>query len=125
MRIVSIPKDKLASDGSSYLALLASNADWIARNQEDVEQLRKFKGSALNKLDDKSYLAFRDSVEFKHNGLAHASYAPLRSLTISEIAEVFSFFGLSGPYFLDRSDYYCASAGTCSPYREYVCTSAC
>ncbi|MDX1072476.1 hypothetical protein GOL32_28890 [Sinorhizobium medicae] len=125
MKISSIPKDNLATDGSSYLALLSSNADWIARNQEDVEKLRKHQGSALNKLDNESYLAFRNSIEFKHNGLAHASYAPLRSLTISEIAEVFSYFGLSGPYFLDRSDYYCASAGTCSPYREYVCTSAC
>jgi hypothetical protein len=125
MKIAPIDQTKLAKTGDEYLALLASNADWIVRTADDVRLLRWTGKGALAKVPSDDFHAFLGSLEFKRGGVAHGSYRPLMaSLTITEIFEVLSYFGMGRGYAIRILEYSC-TGGDCSFDFWGFCSSAC
>jgi len=99
MRIATPEESKLAKTGQEYLALITSDADWIVRTADDLRQLRDSKVGALGKLTQYEFDTFVSSLLFGGGGVASGSYKPLMSsLTITEIFEVFEYFGMSREY---------------------------
>jgi hypothetical protein len=108
MRIAELEETKLAKTGQEYLALIASDADWIARTADDLSQLRDAKVGALGKLTQDEFDTFVSSLLFGGGGVASGSYKPLMSsLTISEIFEIFGRFGMSREYALSNLEFAC------------------
>jgi hypothetical protein len=127
MNLESIKQRKdfrLARNGEDYLALLDSNADWIVRSKDDLLLLRRSEEGPLYKLSDKDFTAFVESLEFKRGGVAHGNYKPLMALTLTEIFQVFEYFGMDKEYVLRTHEYECAGGG-CSFSFWSFCSSAC
>jgi hypothetical protein len=126
MKIQKLDTSKLAKTGSEYTQLLATDADWIARSADDVKSLRAANASPLSKLSEQDFSEFVSSLKFSGRGLGHANYKPLMSsLSLTEIYQVFAYFGLSRMYVLDTQDYYCESHGNCKSQLFSICTSTC
>jgi hypothetical protein len=126
MNIQKLDQQKLAKTGDEYKQLLSGNADWVARTAADVHSLRAAKAGPFGKLSQGAFDAFAASLQFKGGGLGHASYKPLMAeLSLTEIFEVFGYFGLSPIQVLDIQDKKCASPHTCSSSLFDVCTSTC
>ena len=90
----TLDKSKLAKTISEYHALLASEADWIARSAADVRLLRNT--PPFSKLSDKDFQAFVDGLVFGRGGIVGATYKPLMAaLTITEIYDAFAHLGIS------------------------------
>ncbi len=110
MTNASLDKSKLANDDEEYLALLASDADWIVRSADDLEQRREIDGDPLSKLPEDDFREFVDCIEFKLGGVGGGSYrALMSSLTLSEIFEIFERFGMSREYAMANHEYACVS----------------
>jgi hypothetical protein len=125
MKISSIDRDKLAKTGEEYLSLLAAESDFLVRNEDDIRQLRDSGANALAQLPQRDFDAFLGSLKFKKNGVAHGSYRPLMfTLTISEIFEIFAYFGMAPEYALRTLEYECAG-GACSFSFWNFCASNC
>ena len=96
MKIEPIQNSRLANTGKELRDLAASDADWIVRGPDDVKQLREAGGNAFAKLPEPDFLAFLASLQFNNSGVAGGCYRPLMSsLMLSEIFEVFAYFGMS------------------------------
>jgi hypothetical protein len=94
MKIVAIDKSRLAKTIEEYHRLLASEADWIARNADDVRQLRN--KPPFSTVPDRDFEAFVAGLVFGRGGIVGANYRPLMySLTMSEIYEIFANFGIA------------------------------
>jgi hypothetical protein len=126
MKIQGLVREQLASTDQKYLDLLASDADWIIRNTEDLSSLRTAGVEPFSKLSNAAFQQFVDSIKFSQGGLGHADYSSLmKELAITEIFEAFAYFGLGAVQLLDHADKECESVGTCSPALSKVCTSSC
>jgi hypothetical protein len=125
VKISPIDQSKLAKTGQEYLYLLASDADWIAPTADDVKQLRAAGNNAFAKLPERDFDAFHASLEFKRGGIAHGYYRPLMfSLTLTEVFEVFAYFGMSINYANETQEAKCI-AGQCKFEFWSFCTSSC
>jgi hypothetical protein len=113
VRIGSIDGSKLARTAGEYLQLVESDADWIARSAEDVRRLREAAFGPFAKLPEDDFREFLAILEFRRRGgrrggLAAGYYRPLmRSLTLTELFEVFGCFGMSSELFLRGIDLSC------------------
>jgi hypothetical protein len=104
MKIAPIDKSKLARTDKDLIELAASGADWFARTSDDVRQLRTEAGTVFAKLPEPDFRAFLSSLKFKNGGVAGGCYKPLmNTLTLSEIFEAFSHFGMSMQLFADET----------------------
>ena len=125
MKILAIDQSNLAKSGEEYLALLASEADWIARTADDVRQLRQGDKGPLAKLSEDDFTAFLASLEFKRGGVAHGYYKPLMAaLTITEIFQVFDRFGMNRDYTLSTLEAKCEGAECVFDFWSF-CTRNC
>lgn len=116
-----LPKTDAAFD-----ALMASDAKWFVRDEEDFNALLESPLNPLRRLDSDTIEAFRKSLVFKKGGLAHAEYGMLiNELTYPEFASLWGYFGMSMCLFEDHKDQRCASAGTCTYSLNSTCTSNC
>lgn len=126
MKVQPIQNNLLAKTDQEYLDLLASDADWFIRTLEDMNSLRSANVGPFAKMTQESFDEFASSLKFSQGGLGHANYKPLmRDLSLTEIFEVFGYFGLSPIKLLDYTDMECTSPGTCSRNLFKVCTSSC
>jgi hypothetical protein len=102
-------KYQLARTQTDYIALLASDADFIARTKDDLKALRQSGQGPLSKPSETDFTAFIDSLEFKDGGVAHGKYKSLMSaLTVTEILEVFAYMGMDKTYAIHTLDYGCS-----------------
>lgn len=126
MKVQALNKNLLAKNDNDYLALLASNADWLVRTPSDLTTLRAANIGPIAKLSQTSFDEFTGSLKFSQGGLGHANYKPLmKDLSLTEVFDVFAHFGLSPGVLLDHADKKCASPGTCTSSMFDICTSSC
>jgi hypothetical protein len=127
MKIGSLDKSALARTNEEYRALVESDADWIARSDDDVREIRDAGYGPLTKLPEADFRAFVASLEFGRGGFVTGSYRPLMAaLTLTDIFEVFESFGMSRELFLEEGtlEYRC-TAGGCKFDFWQICTSLC
>lgn len=126
MKPQPILSTQLAQTDTEYEQLLKSDADWICRNAADLQQLRDEGVQPFARLSDDAFRAFAESATFKNGGLAHVDYAPLRGeLAFPEIAQAFTYFGISPTLLTDYQDKKCDGNHTCIVEYNKVCTSNC
>ena len=108
MNIQTIDKSKLATTDQELLDLVASDADWFVRTDEDVRQLRAAGDNPFAKLPENEFLAFLATLRFENGGVSGGSYKPLMyTLMLSEIFEVFAHFGMSMELFTREDNTSC------------------
>lgn len=123
MTIAPIDKTRVASTGEEYLALIASDATWLARSADDVRRLRAT--GPLAKLSDYDFATFVSSLRFKDGGVMTGTYKPLMSsLAITEIFDVFERFGIAREYLPRLLEFECVG-GSCTFHFWYFCASNC
>jgi hypothetical protein len=127
MQIGSIDKSNLAKTDDEFLELVKSNVDWIARSADDVRQLREARYGPFGNLPEDDFREFLGSLEFNGGGIYTGSYRPLmRSLSLTELFEVFECFGMSKELFLGGYDHKCVlHERRCEFVWGYFCTPAC
>ncbi len=129
MNLASMTQQKkyqLARSGKDYVALLASDADFIVRSKDDLTALRQSGQSPLAKLKAADFAAFLDSLEFKGGGVAHGQYKPLmNALSLTEIFQVFEHLGMDKTYAIQTWDYSCVGDEGCQLIDASFCSSAC
>ncbi|SSV52240.1 hypothetical protein [Acinetobacter nosocomialis] len=126
MNIQKINSSLLANTNEEYLALLASDADWFIRSIEDINNLKVAKIEPFTKLSEVNFEKFVKSLTFSQGGLGHANYQPLmEELTLTEIFNIFSYFGLGIIKVLDYADMRCSGPSTCVSQNFSICTSSC
>ena len=104
MKLQKIDHARLASTDQEYLDLLASEADWIIRSNDDLLSLRSSGIEPFAKLSDIAFKEFVDSIMYSQGGLGHADYSSvMKELAITEIFELFAYFGLGSSQLLDPS----------------------
>ncbi len=115
MQIGPIDKSKLAKTNDEFLELVKTDVDWIARSADDVRQLREAEFGPFGKiLPEEDFREFVASLDFHQGGLLTGSYKPLmRSLSLSELFEVFECFGMSQELFLSVRDRECVDDSDC------------
>lgn len=114
MKMEPIDQARLAKTGDEYLALLLSDADWIARTPDDLRALRATGQGPLAKLPENDFREFLEGLQFKAGGVGGGYYKPLMSsLALTEIYEVFERFGMSRGYALETHDSRCVGGTTC------------
>jgi hypothetical protein len=69
MKISPIDKSKLATTGREFISLISSDADWFARNKEDVKSLRGAGVGPFAKIPERDFNTFVESLVFKVGGL--------------------------------------------------------
>jgi hypothetical protein len=107
MDVEKFERTKLARTAGEYLNLVSSDADWIARTEEDVRTLR---GSLepLRRLPDADFEEFLAGLGYAAGGVACGSYKILMSTcTISEIFDIFERFGMDRSYALHTLEAAC------------------
>ncbi|MEV4438612.1 hypothetical protein AB0K09_06235 [Streptomyces sp. NPDC049577] len=105
MKIEKIDYSRLAKTGKELRDLAASEADWIVRNLDDLRQLRAAGNNAVARLAATDFEAFAGSLRFAHGGVAGGCYRPLMStLSLSDIFEVFAYFGISAGLLSSQTD---------------------
>ena len=120
-----LDKSKLAKNDEEYLALLSSDADWIIRSADDLQQRRGIDGDPLAKLSEEDFREFVDCLEFKAGGVGGGSYkALMSSLTLSEIFEIFERFGMSPEYAMANHEYECAGGALSFSFWSF-CSATC
>lgn len=125
MKTNAIDADALAETGAEFRALIASDADWIVRSQEDLHEFRDAGNNAHARVSDRDFHAFADSLEFKDGGVVTGSYRPLMaSLTISEIFEVLESFGMSRRLSLETLENKCENGAWVFDFWSF-CSSNC
>ncbi len=125
MKIGSIDKSALATTHQEYIALVESDADWIARSADDVRELREAGYGPLTKLPEADFRAFVTSLKFAGGGVVTGSYRPLMAtLTLTDIFEVFERFGMSQELFLRDHEYACTGTGCEFSFWDF-CSSLC
>jgi hypothetical protein len=96
MQITQMDKSRLAKTDKELRSLASSDADWFARTADDVRQLREVGNNPFAKLPETDFNAFLSTLTFENGGLAGGCYKPLMyTLTLSEIFEIFAYFGFS------------------------------
>jgi hypothetical protein len=84
MNIIELREIELAQNGPSYSGLVSSKGiDWIARNHDDLKQLRAHAKCPLSKLSDTDYNNFVKELVFAQESLAHVNYKPLMNTLIN------------------------------------------
>jgi hypothetical protein len=130
MQIGAIDKSNLAETDDEFRQLVESDVDWIARSADDVEQLRQAQFGPFGKLSEDDFREFLASLEFRQfesnrPGLATGSYKPLmRSLSLTELFEVFECFGMSIGLMVDTRDQRCDD-GVCIGSFGDICSIFC
>ena len=126
MKIGAIERSQLAKIEQEYLALLASDADWFARSEADVQALRDAKEGPIAKLSEEAYNQFFNSLMFSQGGLATMNYQPLmKELTLKEMGDVFGNFGIDLSLAQDHDNNRCTSPHNCTPASWCICMSNC
>jgi len=126
MKIQAIDKSKLAKTDEEYLALISSDADWIARSSDDLQTLRDTKEGPLAKLSEESYYEFVNSLMFSQGGLATANCRPvMNELTLKEVGDLFGRFGIDLGLAADHEGFKCVSLHNCKVMTDYICMSNC
>ncbi|MGW7130129.1 hypothetical protein ACWGIA_17535 [Streptomyces bobili] len=126
MKVAPIDATKLAVDGKEFLALVKSDADWIIRSEADLHQLRESdEDTVFASLPEPDFQAFVSSLKFESGGVCTGYYKSLMaSLTLSQIYEVFSYFGMSREYFIETQEAACIGHG-CEFQFWSFCASTC
>ena len=124
MNVRSIDNAELATTPAEYRKLVESDADWIVRSADDVWEVREAGYGPLAKLPEVDLRAFVATLEFKDGGVVTGSYRPLvATLTLTDIFEVFGYFGWSRELFLRDLEYSCnLSSGSCQFDFWYFCS---
>jgi hypothetical protein len=131
MQIGSVDKSNLAKTDGEFLELVKSDVDWIARSADDMWQLRDAEFGPFGKLPEDDFREFVASLEFNGGGVSTGSYRPLmRSLSLTELFEVFECFGMHQGLFLGGRDHKCVhleppEGSNCEFTWGYFCTPAC
>jgi hypothetical protein len=125
MNIESFDKSALARTPEEYIALVESDADWIARSADDVWELRGAGYGPFAKLPEADFRAFVASLKFAGGGVVTGSYRSLMAtLTLTDIFEVFERLGMSQELFLRDHENAC-KAGVCEFEFWAFCSSLC
>jgi len=131
MNVQTRDETRLARTAEEYVALAATDADWIVRSPDDLRQLRELDGDPLGRLPRADFDAFVDGLGFAGGGVADGSYRPLMAtLTITEILGVFERFGMHNEYALATLEAKCvhppdAGHGDCEFSFWDFCSSLC
>jgi hypothetical protein len=126
MQFAPLDRSKLANTAEEYLALLKSDADWFARNADDVAELRSRGAGPFARLSDDAFQQFASSLTFTQGYLEGGQYGPLMSLTLTDIREVFAWLGIGPQLMLSIEDRKCENnnCDTEDP-RGFCITSIC
>ncbi|GAA2395502.1 hypothetical protein GCM10010404_61340 [Nonomuraea africana] len=126
MNLAPIDKSKLARNGEEFLALAASDADWIIRSVDDLRYVRENdKEGPFATLPEPDFNAFANSLRFNKGAVSGGSYRFLMpSLTLTQIYEVFERFGMAKQYFNEIHEWRCTAAGWKFDFWEF-CPSTC
>ncbi|MGY1582999.1 hypothetical protein [Streptomyces sp. MN13] len=126
MTITEINKSQLAKSAEEFRELANSSAEWVVRSAEDLTQLRSSdQKTILSRIPRTEFDSFVSSLKFSNGALASACYKPLMStLTLSEIFEVFEYFGMDREYTVRTLEYECTGGG-CKFDFWSLCTGSC
>lgn len=115
MPLTEIDRSRLATTDEAFRKLMQSDADWIARNADDLRTLRaRDKKSALARLTPETFEAFVGSCKFSERGIAGGDTGILlRELGVKTALSVFEHFGASPELALGWQEQACVD-GVCS-----------
>jgi hypothetical protein len=131
----------VADTSEQWLRLLAEPTAYILRSMEDwekfvalneKERIALYAGTRYEGVDpfkgvpNDAIQAFTRTLIFKGGGLGHANYSALaQRMSGSQLAALWTGFGISDQLTADYMDKKCAGQGTCTPSLNDICTSNC
>ena len=126
MNISGMDKSKLAKSGEEYIKLLASDADYITRSNDDFREVRRAGYGVIAKLPEADFEDFISGLHYNKGGVSHGSYRPLtRSLAITEVFAVFELMGMDRTYALDCLEEKCEGGGCVFSFWDFCSSLNC
>lgn len=126
MKIIGFNELKAASSAEEFQTLCQASPDWMAKSQQDVEELYASSQNPWKNVPIEIFREFVEGLEFKNGGLAHSQYSSLENyMSFRDFLDMWSYFGISRQLFLMEADKKCQSQGTCVYCNGCSCTSNC